>query len=170
MFDVTTLVGFHTWLSLISMASGVVVVAGLFGSRLMPGWGALFLATAFGTSATGFLFPFNGLLPSHIVGVIALAVLAITLPARYSCHLEGAWRWIYAAGVVVSLYLLVFVGVAQVFNKLPALKAVAPNQTEPVFVLVQAAVLVLFLMLSIGAGRAFHPPEARPDLRPAGFH
>ncbi|GGF81413.1 membrane protein [Azorhizobium oxalatiphilum] len=170
MFDVTTLVGFHTWLSLIAIASGVVVVVGLLRSRTMTGWSDLFLATAFGTSATGFLFPFNGLLPSHITGMVALLVLALTGPARYSCHLEGAWRWIYAAGVVASLYLLVFVGVAQAFGKIPALHALAPTQSEAPFAIAQLVVLVLFIVLGIKAARAFHPPETLPDLRPAGFH
>jgi hypothetical protein len=83
------------------------------------------------TSLTGFLFPFHKLLPSHVVGIVSLVVLGIAILARYARHLTGAWRWIYAVNVVIGLYLNVFVLVAQVFQKVPALKAMAPTQSLP---------------------------------------
>jgi hypothetical protein len=104
MFDPTTLVGFHTWLSLIALASGFVVLAGLIHGQELPLWTTTFLATAVGTSVTGFLFPFNGFLPSHGVGVIALVVLLVALLARYAFRLAAAWRWIYAATIVERLF------------------------------------------------------------------
>lgn len=168
MFDITTLTGIHTWLSLIAIASGVVVTGGLFAARRLPGWTELFLATAVATSATGYLFPFNGVLPSHIVGAVALVVLLVTLAARYALHLSGAARWIYAAGAVASLYLLVFVGVAQAFAKIPALKALAPTQSEPPFAIAQGVVLLIFLGIGILAARAFHPAGPLAGLRRAG--
>uniref|UniRef100_UPI001952D2E7 hypothetical protein n=1 Tax=Klebsiella pneumoniae TaxID=573 RepID=UPI001952D2E7 len=82
----------------------------------------LFLATAVLTSATGYGFPFNGLLPSHVVGAIALVLLAVVLLARFVFRLAGSWRWIYAAGMVFSLYFLVFVAIAQAFMKIPVLR------------------------------------------------
>lgn len=170
MFDITTFTGFHTWLSLIAIASGVLVLAGLFAARMLPAWTGVFLATSVATSATGYGFPFSGVLPSHVVGAIALAILAVTLVARYGFHLARAWRWIYAAGAVASLYLLVFVAVAQAFGKVPALHALAPTQSEPPFAIAQGVVLALFIVLGITAARAFHPPETLPDFRPAGFH
>ena len=161
MFDITTFTGFHTWLSLIAIASGVVVLAGMFGARLLPLWTGLFLATAVATSVTGYGFPFSGVLPSHVVGAIALVILAVTLTARYGFHLARAWRWIYVAGAVASLYLLVFVAVAQAFGKVPALHALAPTQSEPSFAIAQGVVLIVFVGLGIGAARAFHPREAQ---------
>ena len=117
MFDPTTWVGFHTWLSLIGIATGFSVLADLIAGRDRPILAAIFLATAFATSATGFGFPFSGVLPSHVVGVVALLILAVTIPARYAFNRTGRARWIYAAGSVASLYLLVFVAVAQAFAK-----------------------------------------------------
>ena len=93
----------------------------------------------------------------HIVGIISLVVLAATLWALYVRHLAGAWRWIYVSTAVLALYLNVFVGVVQAFLKFPFLKALAPTQTEPPFVIAQAAVLVLFVVLGILAARSFHP-------------
>ena len=84
----------HVVISLIGIVAGLIVVFGMFGSKRLPGWTALFLATTILTSATGFLFPFTKLLPSHIVGIISLVVLAIALLALYVFGLAGSWRWI----------------------------------------------------------------------------
>ena len=162
MFDPTTLTGFHTWLSLIGIAAGFVVLLDLIGGRSRPLWAAIFLITAIGTSVTGFLFPFNGVLPSHVVGVIALLVLVFQTLGLYAFGLAGGWRRIYAASAVISLYLLVFVGVAQAFAKIPALHAAAPTQAEPPFAIAQGIVLLIFVGLGLLAVRGF-----RPALRPA---
>ena len=73
------------------------------------------------TSATGFLFPFEKLLPSHIIGILSLVLLAIACIALYAMKLSGAWRWVYVVTAMVSLYLNVFVLVIQSFLKIPAL-------------------------------------------------
>ena len=164
MFDPTNWTGFHTWLSLIAILTGFIVVFGMMGGKDRPFWTALFLLAAVGTSATGFGFPFTEVLPSHIVGVVALVIFAITLPARYHFHRTGHWRWIYAAGIVASLYLLSFVGVAQAFLKVPALHALAPTQTEPPFTLAQIGVLILFVLMGYAAVRGSRPRLLR---RPA---
>lgn len=157
MFDPTTWTGFHTWLSLIAIATGFVVLADLISGRDRPGWTAVFLATAFATSATGFGFPFNVVLPSHIVGVVALVVLAVTLPARYHFRRAGRWNAIYAIGVVASLWFLVFVAVAQAFTKIPALHALAPTQSEPPFAIAEGVVLALFVLAGFSAVRGSRP-------------
>jgi hypothetical protein len=160
MFNPVTLVGFHTWLSLIALAAGVVVTAGLVRGRGAPGWTAVFLATAVATSLTGFLFPFAGLLPSHVVGVVALATLAVAVVARYGFDLRGSWRWIYAVTAIANVYLLAFVGVAQLFLKVPALHALAPTSSEAPFAVTQAIVLVVFAGLAPAAAKLFRPALA----------
>jgi hypothetical protein len=148
----------HVVISLIGIASGAVVVFGMFASRPLAGWTALFLATTILTSATGFLFPFTKMLPSHVVGILSLLVLAITVVALYSYNLAGSWRWIYVAGAVSAFYLNTFVAVVQAFQKTPALKELAPTQTEPPFVVAQGIVLLISIVLLVGAVRAFRPP------------
>lgn len=152
-FDPTNWTGFHTWLSLIAIVTGFVVVLDLIAGRERRGWALVFLATAVATSATGFGFPFTGVLPSHIVGIVALLVLAATLLARYHFHRAGHWHWIYIVGAVISLWLLAFVAVAQAFAKVSALKALAPTQSEPPFAIAQLAVLALFLLAGFAALR-----------------
>ena len=166
MFDPTTLVGFHTWLSLVALAAGIVVAAGLLRGRSLPRWTALFLVTAVVTSATGFLFPFDAFLPSHWVGDLARRARArdpraLPLPARRRLGL------VYAV-TVTAVYLLVFVGIAQAFLKVPALRAAAPTSTEAPFAVTQLVVLVVFAALAVAAAKLFRPaPRARPTLNSA---
>lgn len=154
MFDPTTLTGIHTYISLFAIAAGIAVVAGLVRGLDRPTTAATFLALAFLTSATGFLFPFNGVLPSHVVGAVALLVLVPAIVARYGTGLAGRWLGIYAATAVASLYFLVFVAVAQAFAKVPALQAVAPTQGAPAFAVAQGLVLIAFIGLGVAAVRA----------------
>ena len=137
----------HVIISLIGILSGIIVLFGMLGGQSLPALTALFLTTTVLTSVTGFLFPSAAILPSHIVGVISLIVLAAAILALYVFRLDGAWRWIYVIGAVMALYLNVFVGVVQAFQKL----------SEPPFVAAQAAVLLIFVILGIMAVRRFHP-------------
>jgi hypothetical protein len=147
----------HVLLSLVGIASGLVVVFGLIARKGLKGWTALFLATTVATSATGFGFPFDHLLPSHKVGIISLLVLAVAILARYVFHLAGAWGRVYVIGAVIALYLNSFVGVVQAFLKVPVLRAMAPTQAEPPFALAQGALLVLFIVVGVFAAIRFRP-------------
>jgi hypothetical protein len=158
-FNLATFTLVHVVLSLAGIASGFVVVLGLLTGKRLDGWTALFLATTVATSVTGFGFPFDHVLPSHVVGAISLVVLAVAILARYAGHLAGAWRWIYVVGAVVALYLNVFVLVVQAFLKVPALKAMAPTQSEPPFVAAQLVVMALFFVLGTLAVKRFHRAE-----------
>ena len=126
----------------------------LTGKRL-DGWTALFLASTVATSVTGFGFPFDHLLPSHIVGGISLVVLAVASYARYGRRLAGGWRAAYVIGAVVAFYLNVFVLIVQLFRRVPALTALAPTQSEPPFAIAQLGVLVLFIALGVMATKRF---------------
>src|ERR1700680_505588 len=115
----------HVLISLVGIGSGLVVVIGLLAGKRLEGWTALFLVTTVATSVTGFGFPFDHLLPSHIVGILSLAILGLAISARYAFHLSRAWRSTYVVAAGISLYLNVFVLVVQCFEKVPALKALA---------------------------------------------
>jgi uncharacterized membrane protein SirB2 len=145
----------HVLISLVGIASGFVVMYGLLTEKRLDGWTAIFLATTVLTSATGFLFPVEHILPSHIVGVISLAVLVVALAARYARHMEHSWRWIYVVCAVLALYLNVFVAVVQSFLKIPALHAFAPTQKEPPFLVAQLLVMAIFVAIGILAVKRF---------------
>ena len=150
-----TFTAIHVIVSLIGIGSGFVIAFALVNARRADGWTALFLLSTVATSATGFGFPIDHLLPSHIVGAISLTVLAIATAARYAFHLAGVWRRVYVIAAMTALYLNVFVLVVQLFRRVPVLIALAPTQSEPPFAIVQLFVLVLFVVLTAVAVRRF---------------
>ncbi|HEY6307908.1 MAG TPA: hypothetical protein VI488_15770 [Candidatus Angelobacter sp.] len=151
----------HVVISLIGIGSGLVVLYGLLTGKQLDRWTALFLVTTILTSVTGFFFPIHQVTPALIVGVISLVLLAIAILARYSRRLAGAWRWIYVVCAAMALYLNVFVLVAQSFMKVPALKAMAPTQSEPPFMVAQVVVLLILIVLTVVAVRKFRGEALR---------
>src|SRR5215212_5845801 len=127
----------HVAISLVAIVSGLVVLLGLLTARRLDGWTMLFLLTTIATSVTGFFFPFHGITPAIIFGIISLVLLAAAVVARYARHLAGGWRWIYVVTAMLALYLNVFVLIVQLFQKVPALKALAPTQSEAPFAVAQ---------------------------------
>jgi hypothetical protein len=151
----------HTLISLVAIFTGFVVLFGLLASQRLDGWTKWFLITAVATTVTGFFFPFHSFTPAIGLGLISLPILALTIFARYPKQLAGAWRWIYVIGASLALYFNVFVGIVQSFEKIPALKAMAPTQSEPPFKLTQLVVLALFVVLTFVAAIRFHPEPIR---------
>jgi hypothetical protein len=156
----------HVVLSLIGIAAGFVVAAGMLGANRRDGWTAVFLATTVLTSVTGYFFPRDHILPSHVVGAISLIVLAVAIVAFYRYRLEGPWRWLYVVTALIALYLNVFVTVFQSFLKIPFLNALAPTQAEPPFIVAQVLVLLAFIAMGFVALRAFRPAGEVGRLRP----
>jgi hypothetical protein len=157
--SLATLTMVHVIISLIAIVAGLVVMFGMLGSRPQAGLTAIFLLLTILTSVTGFLFPFTELLPSHMIGVLSLLLLAIACVALYAMKLSGPWRWIYVLTALLSLYFNVFVLVIQSFLKIPALTALAPGNppSGPIFAVAQGLVLVFFAIMIIGVWRRFRP-------------
>jgi hypothetical protein len=149
----------HVALSLAGIGAGFVVLFGMLTAKRFDGWTKLFLWTTVATSVTGFLFPFHRLLPSHIVGIVSLIVLVIAIRAHSRLYISGGWRKTYVIAAVTALYLNVFVLVAQLFLKVPPLRALAPTQSDPPFQITQLVVLVLFLVLGTLAAKKFSQTE-----------
>jgi hypothetical protein len=150
----------HTLISLVAIFTGIIVLFGMLGGHRLDGWTKWFLIIAVATTITGFFFPFHGFTPAIGLGIISLPFLALTIFARYSGHLAGAWRWIYVVGAMICLYFNLFVLVVQLFEKVPALHAIAPTQTESPFKLTQLAVLVVSTLLAIVAVIRFRSEPA----------
>lgn len=157
----TPAIAFHTVLSLIAIVSGACVMLALIKNRRPGMCTLLFLASMIATDITGFLLPAPKFpLPSHLFGIISLAVLALALLAHYVFHFAGVWRWIYAVSMGIAVYLNVFVLVTQLFLKVPALHALAPNapdNPEPPFLIAQVIVLAIFIWLIWKAVKNFRP-------------
>jgi hypothetical protein len=157
--SLSTFTAFHVIISLIAIVSGLIVMFGLLGSNRRPTLTATFLLFTILTSATGFLFPSDKLLPSHMIGIVSLLLLGIACIALYVMKLSGAWRWIYVLTAMIALYLNVFVLVIQSFLKLGPLHALAPSipPSEPPFAVAEGIVLLFFVLVIIGAVRRFRP-------------
>jgi hypothetical protein len=151
----------HVLISLVGILSGLIMLGAMLRGRMPPVWTGIFLVTTILTSATGFLFQSAAIGPPHMVGAISLVILAVACFAWYGRGLRGPWRRVYVVAALLALYLNVFVGVVQAFGKVPALKALAPTQTEAPFLLAQAATLLLFAGSAfVAATRATAPPGA----------
>jgi hypothetical protein len=156
----TPFTAFHTLLSLAAIVTGAFVMAMLIKNRRPDIWTLGFFVTMIATDVTGFMFPFAKLLPSHITGIISLVLLALALLGQYVFRFAGAWRWIYAVTMGLAVYLDFFVLVTQLFLKVPALHALAPNapdNPEPPFLIAQVILLVIFLVLIWKSARNFRP-------------
>ncbi len=160
-FGMTPFTFFHVLLSLIGIFSGFIAVFGMIAGKRLDGLTGLFLVTTALTSITGFFFPFHKVTPGIILGIISLVILAFAVPARYLFHLAGAWRKVYAVTASIALYLNVFVLIAQLFMKVPALHALAPHGSEPPFLISQVVVMAVFIVLAIAAAIKFRPEPLR---------
>lgn len=151
--DLFTLI--HIVISLAGIASGFVVVGSWLAGKNFRIWTAFFLATTALTSITGFFFPLTGFTPAVAVGLISLVLMAVAIYALCVSKLAGIWRNTFVITATTTLYLNFFVLLAQLFQKVPALKALAPTQAEPPFAASQGLVFLLFIVLGIGAVRGF---------------
>jgi hypothetical protein len=145
--SIETFTQLHTGISLIALVAGIPTIAGLLGKPVTPFMVYTFLIAALVTSITGFMFPFAGVTPAFVVGIVATLVLAATFYALLIGRMSGIWRIVAAVGIVISEYFLAFVTVVQSFLKFPALARYAPGGAGPVFGAVQIFVLVAFLYL-----------------------
>jgi hypothetical protein len=122
-------------------------------------WTAIFLLFTVLTNVTGFAL-FAGFTPAFFTGIVSSAVVIVTILARYSFHMAGAWRSIYTIGAVISLYLNVFVLITQSFLKIPPLHALAPHapaSPEPPFAIAQGVALLAFILAAFFAVKKFRP-------------
>jgi hypothetical protein len=139
----------HVVISLFGIISGFVVIDGFLKAKRLDGWNALFLVMTVATSVTGFFFPRNGVTPAQIVGGISLLLLVVAILARYQMRFSGAGRWLYVVTALLAQYFNFAVLIIQSFQKIGPLKALAPTQSEPPFLIAQGAALVLFVLLGI---------------------
>jgi hypothetical protein len=149
----------HVVISLIAIVAGLIVMFGMVGPYHSGGLTAIFLLFTILTSVTGFMFPFDGVTPGIVIGILSCVLLAIACLALYQMKLAGAWRWIYLLTALISLYLNVFVLVIQSFLKIPPLHEIAPGNPPagPAFAVVQGVVLLFFIYMIFRAWRGFRP-------------
>jgi hypothetical protein len=146
---------FHVLLSLVGIGAGFIAIFGLIAGRWLNLWVQVFLWTTILTSVTGFFFPFKGITPGIILGIISLVVLAISVFALRAKKLAGGWRTTFVITAVIAEWLNFFVLIAQLFEKVPPLHALAPTNSEGPFKIAQLVALIVFVVLGYLATKNF---------------
>lgn len=146
----------HTLLSFVAIGFGIGATSGLFGGHHSTVWTRWFFITAVAVTLTGFIFPFTGITPAFATGLVSTVILIAWLIAHRQGRV-GPWRWTYVVGIVASLYLLIFVTIAQAFQKIPFLRALAPTGAEAPFAVAQVIALIVFIVIGIRAVSRFRP-------------
>ena len=144
----------HVIISLLGIASGLVAFIAVARGAWLQRWHDGFLLTTILTSLTGFLFPFKGVTPAIVVGVLSMVLLVVACLSLYRWKAKGWARLVYMVTGVIALYFNMFVLVIQSFQKIPTFTALAPTQSEPPFVIAQAIVLLGSLVLGFAATRS----------------
>jgi len=153
--SITTFTFLHVVLSLAGIGAGLIALFGLISGKLLHRWTAIYLVTTVLTSVTGFLFPFKGVTPGIVLGILSLIVLLPAIVALYGRRLSGGWRGTYVITASLALYFNVFVLFAQLFAKVPALKSIAPTPESPAFGVTQLVVMAVFVVLTVLAFKRF---------------
>jgi hypothetical protein len=151
---------FHVILSLLGIGAGFMVIFGLIDGQLLRLMNAFFLLTTIATVVSGFLFPFNGITPGIVIGILSASALGLAMVALFGFRLAGPWRTTFVVSTALALYFNVFVLVVQLFEKVPALHALAPTKSGPPFKIAQAVVLAVFIGLTVLAVKNFRGAAA----------
>lgn len=147
----------HVLLSLIGIVAGFIAAWGLVRSSLLRGWTWLFLLTTLATSITGFMFPVAGIKPSHVFGVVSVALIGLAVTALVVKRLKGRWRTVYVVSAMLALYLNVVVFIVQVFQKVAPLAELHPTRGDWPLIAAQGVTLALFVaVIALGTAR-FRP-------------
>jgi hypothetical protein len=135
---------FHVLLSLVGILAGLIAITGFLRGRIAPTSNRVFLWTTGLTSITGFFFPFRGMTPGIMIGIVCSVTLACSLVARR----RGAPRT-YIATVCFAETLNVVVLITQCFEKISVLHSLAPTGHEPIVAVLQIFSLVAFGILAL---------------------
>lgn len=151
--DIITLTLIHSGLSILALAFGIVALRSYF-AQTPSLWTDVFLVLDILVVVTGFFLPFSAVTPAVGTGIVASVILVLMLAMRFGIGLAGIWRKLYAMGLVINVFFLVLVTIAQSFNKLPPLHQLAPNGNEPPFGVAQLINLAIFAFVGFKIWRS----------------
>jgi hypothetical protein len=151
--EVSELTLIHMGLSVVALVAGVVAIISMLVRQRHDSLTALFLITTAATSISGFLFPWAGFTPALDIGIVSMIVLLFPLLGLYVFAMRGWWYPLGVGGAVAAFYLNAVMATVQAFEKIPALRALAPTPTEAPFLIAQAVLLLTFIGIGAAAIR-----------------
>jgi hypothetical protein len=141
--NMSTFTLFHVVISLVGIGAGLIVIFGFLSGMKLPYSNALFLVMTIATSVTGFFFPYKGITPGIVIGIVSLVILALAVLAR-----SKGWTKTYIVTCSAAEFFNVMVLIVQSFQKIPALHEFAPTGKEPIVAVCQGAALLIFAVLA----------------------
>lgn len=152
----------HFAFSLLAIGAGANVISGLFAGVLIEKWAVAFFRCALAASMTGLLYSLQHLSHFPWISMSLVYVTGAAVIAWRKFHLTGLWRSICAFSATIAFCLNILLFAAYIFNHIPALKALAPTQSEPVFLVSQLVLIGLFVVLGMIAARRFRGVSFHP--------
>ena len=149
MFGLTSLGTFHTAISLIAVAAGLI--AFVRDKEISPrNWvGKIYVITTLITVVTGFgIFQHGGFGKPHALGILTLVVLAIAAVAGSSNLFGRASRYVQSVSYSATFFFHMIPGITEPPTRLPLGAPLLPNADAPAL---QAATAVLLVAFLIGA-------------------
>jgi hypothetical protein len=138
---------FHVLLALVQIVAGIVLFSQVLNRRISKGIVVLFLVMTAGNLITGFLFPFHGVTPAIVIGILNVLILVPTAIAWSRQGARRLWTAVFVFGSLLLLYFDCLVLIVQSFQKVPPLHALAPTGGEPAVLVSQVGLLVLAVLL-----------------------
>jgi uncharacterized membrane protein len=165
LLGLTTLGTFHTAISLIALAAGIIAL--LRYKEILPASlaGKIYIAATLVTALTGFgIFQHGGFGKPHALGVITLIVLAIAAVAGTTRLFGRASRYVETVGYSATFFFHWIPAVTETTTRLPAGAPVFASPEAPGLQIITAVLFVAFL---IGTGLQVLRLRARLRILPA---
>jgi uncharacterized membrane protein len=149
MLGLTPFGAFHTAISLIAVAAGIVALFRYKEISPRTSSGKLYIGMTIASCVTGlFIFHHGGFGIPHVLAIVTLLVLGVAAIAGYSNLFGRASRYVEAVSYSATFFFHFIPGIAETTTRLPA---GAPLFTSPDAPGVQAATGVVFVLFLIGA-------------------
>jgi hypothetical protein len=138
---------FHTLVSVVQIVLGIALVLAFLGHKPTGPLTRWFLIATAVTLVSGFVFPFNGVTPAIVVGILNAAILIVTWFAWQRAGTARLWNTVYALGFLALLFFDCLVLIVQAFQKVPFLHALAPLGNEPAVLVSQTVLLIATVLV-----------------------
>ena len=140
---------FHTLLSLVAVAAGVVCLARDKKVSLVSRAGQLYVGMTALSCLTGFgIFHHGGFGKPHVLGIVTLVTLGVAVAAERRSLLGGISAYVAMVGYSLTLFFHSIPAITETSTRLPAGAPLATGPDDPAL---QTATGLLFTAFLIGA-------------------
>ena len=147
MFGLTSLGTFHTAISLLAVAAGLIALARYRAISLTTTVGKLYVASTLVVALTGFgIFQHGGFGKPHVLGIVTIIVLGIAVLAGTTRIFGRACTYVEALGYTLTLFFHFIPGITETATRLPLRAPLLSSPDAPEIQIAVGIVFVLFLL------------------------